>query len=155
MGLTAAGGDPRQVEFQQGVVSRDRLRLAEGRLGLGQPIAQEECLAEQFVTLARRVAQQELFPLLVKAETVGMFQGFVDADEFLGGLRILLREMVKAAQLQRMKISAAPSVFAASDRAFRRIALRVRGDQGLFVELDGVVEFALFLQIQASSYNAS
>ncbi len=149
LGLTAAGGDPRQVEFQQGVVSRDRLRLAEGRLGLGQPIAQEECLAEQFVTLARRVAQQELFPLLVKAETVGMFQGFVDADEFLGGLRILLREMVKAAQLQAHEnISRTFRVRRIGSGAFRRIALRVRGDQGLFVELDGVVEFALFLQIQ-------
>ena len=100
LGLAAAGGDAGQVEFQQGLIGRERLRLAEGRLGLGEAIGQQECLAEQFVALARLAAQQEFSRPLVDAETVGMIEGLVDAGELLGCLRILLREMVEAAQLQ-------------------------------------------------------
>ena len=100
LGLAAAGGDAGQVELQQGLIRRRGLRLAEGRLGLGEAIGHQEGLAEQFVALARLVAQQEFLRPLVDAETVGMIEGFVDAGELLGGLRILLREMVEAAQLQ-------------------------------------------------------
>ena len=100
LGLAAAGRDAGQVEFQDGLIGRERLRLAEGRLRLGEAIGQEECLAEQFVALARLAAQQEFSRPLVDAEMVGMIEGLVDAGELLGCLRIFLREMVEAAQLQ-------------------------------------------------------